>query len=390
MPDFDTLLRDLRGTTPETDVATLSKELAGGPRPTLIDVREADEHAQGIIPGAVHIPRGFLELRIEKTVFDRAAPVVLYCAGGTRSLLAARSLIELGYTNVRSLAGGFGGWKKAALAWEMPAALRPDQEARYSRHTMLPEVGVAGQVKLLRSKVLCIGAGGLGSPSSMYLAAAGVGTLGIIDDDIVDASNLQRQILHGTDRIGKPKVDSAEQTLKGMNPDIKIDKHRTRITADNAIELIAPYDVIIDGADNFATRYLVNDVALKLGKPVIHASIFRFEGQLTVFSATGSPCYRCLYPQPPPAEEAPSCAEAGVLGVLPGTMGVLQATEAIKLLLGLGDTLAGRLLVYDAMKARFRELKLRRDPACPTCGDGVDRSQITLIDYEQFCAGPKH
>lgn len=390
MPTFDTLLRELRGQTPEIDVSTLHAQLEAGNLPTIIDVREADEHAQGIIPRAIHIPRGFLELRIEKQVFDRAAPVVLYCAGGTRSLLAARSLIELGYTNVTSLAGGFSGWKKAGLAWEQPISLRPDQESRYSRHTMLPEVGVAGQVKLLKSKVLCIGAGGLGSPSSMYLAAAGVGTLGMIDDDTVDVSNLQRQILHGVDRVGMRKVASADKTLKNLNPDLVVHQHETRITSDNAIALIKPYNVIIDGADNFATRYLVNDVALRLGKPVVHASIFRFEGQLTVFPANGSPCYRCLYPQPPPAEEAPSCAEAGVLGVLPGAMGVLQATEAIKLLLGLGDTLAGRLLVYDALKARFRELKLRRDPACPTCGDGVDRSSIPLIDYEQFCAGPKH
>jgi molybdopterin/thiamine biosynthesis adenylyltransferase/rhodanese-related sulfurtransferase len=387
VPTFDTLLRDLRGQTPEIDVATLQRELG---KPTLIDVREADEHAQGIIPTAIHIPRGFLELRIEKQVFDRATPIVLYCAAGTRSLLATRSLIELGYTNVKSLAGGFSGWKKAGFAWEQPISLRPDQESRYSRHTMLPEVGVVGQVKLLKSKVLCIGAGGLGSPSSMYLAAAGVGTLGMIDDDTVDVSNLQRQILHGVDRVGTRKVESAEKTLKNLNPDLVVNKHETRITSDNALELIAPYDVVIDGADNFATRYLVNDCALRLGKPVVHASIFRFEGQLTVFSATGGPCYRCLYPQPPPAEEAPSCAEAGVLGVLPGAMGVLQATEAIKLLLGLGDTLAGRLLVYDALKARFRELKLRRDPACPTCGEGVDPSTIPLIDYEQFCAGPKH
>jgi molybdopterin/thiamine biosynthesis adenylyltransferase/rhodanese-related sulfurtransferase len=373
----------------EVDAATLERELGEGPRPSLIDVREADEHAQGMIPGTLHIPRGFLELRVEKSLVDRAAPVVVYCAAGTRSVLAARSLAELGYTNVRSLAGGFTAWKRAGLAWEQPVSLRGDQAARYSRHTMLSEVGVAGQVKLLNSKVLCIGAGGLGSPSSMYLAAAGVGTIGMIDDDVVDASNLQRQILHATDRVGIAKVDSAETTLRGLNPDVKVDKHRARITANNALQVIAPYDVIIDGADNFATRYLVNDVALRLGKPVVHASIFRFEGQLTVFSANGSPCYRCLFPQPPPAEEAPSCAEAGVLGVLPGSIGVLQATEAIKLLLGIGDTLAGRLLVYDALKARFRELKLRRDPACPTCGDGVDRTQIPLIDYEQFCAGPK-
>jgi molybdopterin/thiamine biosynthesis adenylyltransferase/rhodanese-related sulfurtransferase len=388
---FDTLLREIRGKVPEIDAMALAAALReNGSRPALIDVREPDEHAQGMIPGTLHIPRGFLELRIERNVPDRATPVVLYCASGTRSVLAARSLAELGYTRVSSLAGGFTGWKRAGLPWEQPIALRPDQESRYSRHTLLSEVGVAGQLKLLGAKVLCIGAGGLGSPSSMYLAAAGIGTIGIIDDDVVDASNLQRQLLHTTDRVGMAKVDSAETTLRGLNPDVRVDKHRTRITSDNALALIAPYDVIIDGADNFATRYLVNDSALKLGKPVIHASIFRFEGQITVFPANGSPCYRCLYPQPPPAEEAPSCAEAGVLGVLPGIMGVLQATEAIKLVLGLGETLAGRLVVYDAIKTRFRELKLRRDPRCPTCGDGVDRKAIPLIDYEQFCAGPRH
>ncbi len=390
MPSYDALLRELRGRTPEVDVHGLAGALEREIRPALIDCREADEHAQGAIPGAVFIPRGFLESRIEKVVPDRASPIVIYCARGNRSLFAQRTLAELGYTDVRSLAGGFTAWKQAGLPWEMPAVLRPDQEARYSRHTMLPEVGVAGQQKLLAAKVACIGAGGLGSPSSMYLAAAGVGTLGMIDDDVVDASNLQRQILHGTDRLAIPKVDSAERTLKNLNPDVRVDKHRARLTSANALELLAPYDVIIDGADNFATRYLVNDVALRLGKPVVHASIFRFEGQITVFPAHGSPCYRCLYPQPPPPEDAPSCAEAGVLGVLPGIMGVLQATEAIKLLLGLGDTLAGRLLVYDALATRFRELKLRRDPRCPTCGDGVDRSAIALVDYEQFCAGPAH
>lgn len=388
MVTFDTLLRELRGKTPEIDATALDIALRGARRPALIDVREPDEHAQGMIPGTLHIPRGFLELRIERNVPDRETPVVIYCASGTRSVLAARSLAELGYTNVASLAGGFTGWKRAGLAWEQPISLRPDQESRYSRHVLLPEVGIAGQIKLLGAKVLCIGAGGLGSPSSMYLAAAGIGTIGVIDDDVVDASNLQRQILHGTDRVGVAKVESAETTLRSLNPDVKVDKHRTRITSDNALSLIAPYDVIIDGADNFATRYLVNDCALRLGKPVIHASIFRFEGQITVFPGTGSPCYRCLYPQPPPAEEAPSCAEAGVLGVLPGIMGVLQATEAIKLILGLGETLAGRLVCYDAIKTRFRELRLRRDPKCPTCGDGVDRSAIPLIDYEQFCAGP--
>ena len=387
MPTFDALLRELRGTTAEIDPATLASL---GAAPSIIDVREPDEHAQGMIPGTIHIPRGFLELRIERAVPNRESPVVVYCASGTRSVLAARSLVELGYGNVRSLAGGFTGWKRAGLAWEQPMVLRADQETRYSRHTLIPEIGIAGQLKLLKAKVLCIGAGGLGSPSSMYLAAAGIGTIGVIDDDVVDASNLQRQILHATDRVGVAKVDSAETTLRGLNPDVKVDKHRTRITAANALELIAPYDVVIDGADNFATRYLVNDSALRLGKPVVHASIFRFEGQITVFPGNGSPCYRCLYAQPPPAEEAPSCAEAGVLGVLPGIMGVLQATEAIKLVLGLGDSLAGRLVLYDALKTRFRELKLRRDPTCPTCGDGVDRATLPLIDYEQFCAAPNH
>jgi adenylyltransferase/sulfurtransferase len=379
---YDTLLRDLRDKTPEVDVPGLSAELQAV---TLIDCREADEHAQGAIPGTVWIPRGRLEQRIERFVPDRAAPIVIYCASGNRSLFAQRSLVEMGYTNVRSLAGGFSGWKRAGLAWEAPAVLRAEQETRYSRHTLLPEVGTAGQMKLLAAKVVCIGAGGLGSPSSMYLAAAGIGTLGIIDDDVVDASNLQRQIVHGTDRLGTPKTESAARTLQNLNPDVRVVQHRVRLTSQNALELLGGYDVIIDGADNFATRYLVNDCALRLGKPVIHASIYRFEGQLTVFPAQGSPCYRCLYPEPPPPEDAPSCAEGGVLGVLPGTMGVLQATEAIKLVLGLGDSLAGRLLVYDALKARFRELKLRRDPKCPTCGDGVDRSAVPLVDYEQFC-----
>jgi molybdopterin/thiamine biosynthesis adenylyltransferase/rhodanese-related sulfurtransferase len=387
---FETLLRELRGKISEIEPALLEAALREtAQRPALIDVREPDEHAQGMIPGTVHIPRGFLEIRIERNVPDRQAPIVLYCASGTRSVLAARSLAELGYVHVSSLAGGFTGWKRAGLPWEQPISLRPDQETRYSRHTLLPEVGVAGQLKLLGAKVLCIGAGGLGSPSSMYLAAAGIGTIGVVDDDVVDASNLQRQILHGTDRVGLAKVESAETTLRALNPDVRVDKHRTRLTSDNALALIAPYDVIIDGADNFATRYLVNDAALRLGKPVIHASIFRFEGQITAFSATGSPCYRCLFPKPPPPEDAPSCAEAGVLGVLPGILGVLQATEAIKLVLGLGEPLAGRLVVYDAIKTRFHELKLRRDPSCPTCGDGVDRAKIPLIDYEQFCAGPK-
>jgi len=387
MSNYQSYLKDIRSRIKETDVAAV-RELTERPGQTpIIDVREQDEYVQGYIPGAVWIPRGFLEQKIEDAAPDKNALVVLYCASGNRSVLAARSLGELGYTNVVSMAGGFTAWKRSGMPWKAPTVMTKDQEMRYSRHTLLPEIGTKGQIKLLESKVLCIGAGGLGSPSSMYLAAAGIGTIGMIDDDVVDATNLQRQILHNIERVGMHKIDSAEKTLRGLNPDVKVDKHKARLTSDNVMDVLARYDVIVDGADNFQTRYLVNDAALKLGKPVVHSSIFRFEGQMTVFPANGSPCYRCLYPEPPPPEEAPSCSEAGVLGVLPGIMGVLQANETVKLLLGLGETLAGRLLVFDALKTRFRELKLRRDPKCPTCGDGVDRSKIELIDYVQFCAG---
>jgi molybdopterin/thiamine biosynthesis adenylyltransferase/rhodanese-related sulfurtransferase len=392
MPSFQTFLKSIKSEVAETDVGQLREALGPGAAapgrtpPTVIDVREQDEYVQGHIPGARWIPRGYLELRIEDAVPERDRPLVLYCAGGTRSALAARSLRELGYTEVQSLAGGFGAWKRAGYPFDMPVVLTQDQQIRYSRHTMLPEVGEKGQIALLKSRVLCLGAGGLGSPSSMYLAAAGIGTLGIVDDDVVDVSNLQRQILHTTDRVGVHKVESAAKTIAGLNPDVKVVQHRTRLDSSNALEILRNYDVIVDGADNFQARYLVNDAALKLGIPVVHASIFRFEGQITVFPGEGSPCYRCLYPSPPPPEEAPSCAEAGVLGVLPGIMGVLQATEVIKIVLGQGLTLAGRLLVYDALKTRFRELKLRRDESCPTCGTGVDRSRIELIDYNQFCS----
>jgi molybdopterin/thiamine biosynthesis adenylyltransferase/rhodanese-related sulfurtransferase len=396
--EYEVLLRELRGAIPEIDAPGLA---AWEPPPVLVDCREADEYAAGAIRGAVWIPRGFLESRIEKYAPDRARAIVIYCASGNRSLFATRSLHELGYSNVKSLAGGFSGWKRSALPWEVPgageatdsvpvappqAAVAAAQSPRYARQVVLPEVGPAGQRKLLASKVLCVGAGGLGSPAAMYLVAAGVGTLGVVDDDRVDVSNLQRQILHGTDRLGTAKVESAERTLANLNPDVAIVKHSVRLTSANAERLLAPFDVILDGSDNFATRYLINDAALKLGKPVVHASVFRFEGQLTVFSAHGAPCYRCLYPQPPPPQNAASCAEVGVLGVLPGTLGVMQATEALKLVLGVGDPLIGRLVVYDALSARFRELTLRRDPSCPTCGDGVDRAAITLADYEQFCA----
>lgn len=385
MPTFQNYLKGVKNAIAETDVTEVKRVLDSPGDATLIDVREEDEWTQGHIPGATWIPRGFLEIRIEDTLPQRDRPIILYCAGGTRSALAARSLEHLGYQNVKSMAGGFGAWKRAGYPFDLPVALSGDQKVRYSRHTMLPEVGEAGQVKLLESKVLCIGAGGLGAPSSVYLAAAGVGTLGMVDDDVVDASNLQRQIIHTTDRIGESKVDSAAQTLRGLNPDVEVKGHKLRLTSENVLDVIGDYDVIVDGADNFQTRYLLNDAALKLGIPVVHSSIYRFEGQITAFLGQGAPCYRCLYPEPPPPEEAPSCQEAGVLGVLPGVMGVLQATEAIKLILGTGTSLAGRLLTYDALRTKFRELVLRPDPSCHTCGEGVDRSAIELIDYAAFC-----
>jgi molybdopterin/thiamine biosynthesis adenylyltransferase/rhodanese-related sulfurtransferase len=379
---YDALLGDLRTQIPAIEVDELANSLA---TQTVIDCREADEHAAGAIPGAVWLPRGFLEARVERAVPDRDAAVVVYCAGGVRSLFAARTLAELGYTRVRSLTGGFAAWKAAGRPWAASAGLRADQQLRYARHLAIPEVGEAGQQKLLAAKIACIGAGGLGSPVALYLAAAGVGTLGIVDDDVVDASNLQRQILHGSDRIGMAKVDSAEQALRRLTPDVRVVKHPTRLVAANAAQILAGYDVIVDGADNFPTRYLVNDVALRLGKPVVHASVFRFDGQLTVFPAGGSPCYRCLFPVPPRAEDAPSCADAGVLGVLPGVLGVLQATEALKLVLGIGSSLAGRLVLYDALAARFRELRIAGDPRCPSCGDGVDRAHVPLVDYDELC-----
>jgi molybdopterin/thiamine biosynthesis adenylyltransferase/rhodanese-related sulfurtransferase len=391
MGNFQSYLKEIKSQIVECDVRDVKalvdrKATANGT--AIIDVREQDEYVQGYIPGSRWIPRGFLEPRIEDAVPDRGQPIILYCAGGTRSALAARSLRELGYTNVQSLAGGFGAWKRAGYEFDLPFVMSKEQQIRYSRHTMLPEVGEAGQIKLLKSRVLCIGAGGLGAPSSVYLAAAGVGTIGMVDDDVVDLSNLQRQIIHAQDRIGVPKVESAKQTLTGLNPDVKVVPLKLRMTSDNVLDIIKDYDVIVDGADNFPTRYLLNDASLKLGKPVIHASIYRFEGQVTAFVPGEGPCYRCLYPSPPPPDMSPSCQEAGVLGVLPGIVGSIQANEALKILLGVGSSLAGRLLVFDALKTKFRELKLRRDPRCPTCGEGVDRSKIELIDYEQFCSAP--
>jgi molybdopterin/thiamine biosynthesis adenylyltransferase/rhodanese-related sulfurtransferase len=350
---------------------------------TLLDVREPDEYEQGAVPGAVHVPRGNLEFSIEGRIPDKNAPIAVYCAGGVRSAFATKTLQELGYTDVVSVIGGFNKWKDEGLVWKTPRTLSADQRNRYQRHLLLPEVGEKGQMKLLDSKVLLLGAGGLGSPAALYLAAAGVGTLGIIDMDVVDASNLQRQVLHNMDRIGMRKVDSARATLEAMNPDIVVKTYDTRLGADNILDIIDGYDVILDGTDNFPTRYLVNDAALLKNIPVVHGSIFRFEGQVTVFSPYVGPCYRCMIPEPPPAELAPSCAEAGVLGVLPGIVGSIQAIETIKILLDLGEPLIGRLLTYDSMDQSFRTFKVRRDPECPACGEHA--APIVIAEYDDLC-----
>ncbi|MGI9252190.1 MAG: molybdopterin-synthase adenylyltransferase MoeB [Thermomicrobiales bacterium] len=346
----------------------------------LVDIREQDEVEQGMVTGGVHIPRGYLELRIEEVDADRSRPVVIYCAGGVRSAFAVRALEDLGYQDVSSLSGGFSGWKAAGMPWRVPNNLTADQRRRYSRHLLIPEVGEAGQHKLLAAKVLLIGAGGLGSPAALYLAAAGVGTMGIIDADVVDDSNLQRQVVHTTARVGMPKVESAREAIEALNPDVRVVTHEDRLTKENVLELFRQYDIILDGSDNFATRYLINDSCVLLNKPNIHGSIFRFEGQATTFIASEGPCYRCLFPTPPPPELAPSCAEAGVLGLLPGTIGIIQATETAKLILGIGDPLVGRLLTYDALGMEFRELRLSKDPACPMCGPGAPTS-LDDIEY---------
>lgn len=387
-PTYRDLLAQVKTRIKEVDTTQAQELMASGAK--VVDVREPDEVAQGIVPGATAIPRGFLESRIEDTVRDRDTPIVLYCAGGARSAFATESLHELGYTNVSSMIGGFGAWKSAGLAWDTPFQFTAEQQRRYSRHFLLPEVGEVGQQKLLNAKVLLIGAGGLGSPAAYYLAAAGVGTIGIIDDDVVDDSNLQRQILHTTDRIGMSKVESARQAMTALNPDVKVVGHEVRLTKENALQIFKDYDVIVDGADNFATRYLVNDACVILQKPNIHGSIFRFEGQVTVFDAEHGPCYRCLFPDPPPPDLAPNCAEAGVLGVLPGTIGILQATETVKYIVGIGTTLAGRLLLYDALDASFREMRLHKDPECPVCGAGAGEfTSLETIEYTDIaCAVP--
>ncbi len=380
MASYRELLSAARKRIREIEPAEAEARLADT---TFLDVRELDEYDQGTIPGSVFIPRGHLESQAETKLPPKDQPVIVFCAAGNRSVFASETLEQLGYADVRSLRGGFGQWKNDGRPWITPAALDPEQRNRYQRHILLPEVGEAGQQKLLESKVLLLGAGGLGSPAGLYLAAAGVGTLGVVDMDVVDASNLQRQILHNMDRIGERKVDSAKKTLTQLNPDVNVVTYDVRFGADNVVDIISEYDVVVDGTDNFPTRYLLNDASLLTRTPVVHGSIFRFEGQVTVFDPYNGPCYRCMLPEPPPPELAPSCAEAGVLGVLPGIIGSIQALEAIKILLDLGDPLRGRLLAYDALDQSFRTFKVRRDPNCPTCSDGAP--PIVIAEYDQFC-----
>src|SRR6059036_2678911 len=389
-PSGAEVLRQIKSTIQEVDPSSVREQLSNGA--VVVDVREPEEWGAGHIPGAKHVPKSYLETRIEGAVPDRSAHVILYCASGNRSAWATRTLLDdLGYENVESMTGGFTLWKDRGYEVDVPRTLTAEQRERYSRHLLLPEVGIEGQQKLLDAKVLLLGAGGLGSPAALYLAAAGVGTLGIVDDDEVDLSNLQRQVIHANDRIGVPKVDSAEQTINSLNPDVKVVKYQTRLDASNIMEIIEGYHVIVDGVDNFPTRYLLNDATVRLRIPVVSASILGFDGQLSVFAPYEGPCYRCLYPTPPPAELAPSCGANGVLGVLPGVMGLLQAVEVVKLVTGAGEPLIGRLLLYEALSTSFTELKVRRDPECPICSrdpDSISEEEMGVFpDYDAFCAG---
>jgi molybdopterin/thiamine biosynthesis adenylyltransferase/rhodanese-related sulfurtransferase len=387
MPNYRELLQQVRSEISEIDAAHARDRIESG-EPVVVDVREQDEWDEGHIPGAVHVPRGHLESRIERLAPDTARPVVVYCSAGNRSAFAAKTLTDLGYEDVVSLAGGFTDWKRNGFPVQLQTGLDAPRRARYSRHLLIPEVGEEGQLKLLDSKVLLIGAGGLGSPASLYLAAAGVGRIGIVDADVVDESNLQRQIVHSTESLGEPKVESAKRTIEALNPDVEVVAYKERLTSENIERILADgWDVIVDGADNFPTRYLVNDASVWHKIPVVHGSIYRFEGQVTVFKPYEGPCYRCLFPTPPPPELAPSCAEGGVLGVLPGVIGSLQASEALKLALGIGEPLIGRLLLFDALAASFDEVKLRRDPDCPVCGEHPTITEY--IDYVQFCSGTR-
>jgi molybdopterin/thiamine biosynthesis adenylyltransferase/rhodanese-related sulfurtransferase len=380
---YHDLLASAREQVPEVQVPDLAARRAAGDAPLVIDVREQSEWDEGHIPGALHIPRSFLESRIAG-VATPDQEIVLSCASGNRSLLAGITLREMGFEDVQSLAGGFQRWKQSGQDYDVPKTLTPEQRSRYSRHVLIPEVGEEGQVKLLESKVLMIGAGGLGAPAAFYLAAAGVGRIGLVDDDVVDASNLQRQIIHTTDRVGMNKGESAKVAITALNPDVQVDVHPFRISKDNVLDLVSEYDLIIDGTDNFPTRYLMADASLMARKPLVHASILRFEGHASTFLPYEGPCYRCLFPEPPPPDMAPSCGEAGVLGVLCGVMGNVMATEAIKVILGIGETLSGRLLIYDALDMTFTELKIRRDPECPACGPDA---QLEFRDYDAWCAG---
>jgi molybdopterin/thiamine biosynthesis adenylyltransferase/rhodanese-related sulfurtransferase len=389
-PSGSEVLREIKSRIDEVDPSEARDQLHNGA--VIVDVREPEEWGAGHIPGAHHVPKSYLESRIEGTVPDREQHVILYCASGNRSAWAARTLIEdLGYENVESMTGGYTLWKDRGYEVEVPRTLTAEQRERYSRHLLLPEVGPEGQQKLLDAKVLLLGAGGLGSPAALYLAAAGVGTLGIVDNDEVDLSNLQRQVIHNSERIGVPKVDSAEQTIRELNPDVHVEKYSVRLGAENIMDILPGYDIVVDGLDNFPTRYLLNDASVRLQIPVVSAAILGFEGQLSVFKPYDGPCYRCLFPVPPPAELAPSCGANGVLGVLPGTMGLLQATEVIKLILGEGEPLIGRLLMYDALAARVTEVKVRRDPNCPICSrhpEAIEDEEMGVFpDYEAFCAG---
>jgi molybdopterin/thiamine biosynthesis adenylyltransferase/rhodanese-related sulfurtransferase len=388
-PSGAEVLRQIKSRIDEVDPSEVRDQLGNGA--VVIDVREPEEWGTGHIPGAKHVPKSFLESRIEGAA-DRDDHIILYCQSGNRSAWAARTLIDdLGFENVESMTGGITLWKDRGYDVEQPRTLTAEQRDRYSRHLLLPEVGIEGQQKLLDAKVLLLGAGGLGSPTALYLAAAGVGTLGIVDDDTVDLSNLQRQVIHSSERVGVAKVDSAEQTITALNPDVTVDKYQVRLGPDNIMDILPGYDIVVDGLDNFPTRYLLNDASVRLQIPVVSAAILGFEGQLSVFKPYDGPCYRCLFPVPPPAEMAPSCGANGVLGVLPGTMGLLQSTEVIKLILGEGEPLIGRLLMYDALAARVTEVKVRRDPACPICSrhpEAIGDEEMGVFpDYEAFCAG---
>lgn len=380
---FQQLMDEARKEIHEVTVQEAKDLLEKNGRFVLLDVREKEEYREGHLDGAVSLPRGFLEIKVETTVPEKSTAIIAYCAGGVRSLLAAKALKDMGYRDVVSMSGGYSAWKTAGYKWVQDYQFTPEQLIRYSRHFLLPEVGEEGQAKLLQAKVLMVGAGGLGSPSAYYLAAAGVGTMGIIDNDVVDLSNLQRQILHTNDRIGMPKTESAKMTLQALNPDVKVITHQEKLTSQNIMEIIKDYDIVVDGCDNFPTRYLVNDACVLAKKPNVHGSIFQFEGQATVFYPGKGPCYRCLYPEPPPPEMAPSCQEAGVLGVLPGLIGVIQALETIKLILGKGDALVGRLLCFNTLTMEINTLKLKADASCPMCGEKPTIQQ--LIDYEEFC-----